>query len=148
MAVAGAVAIGLLISLALYYFIKELKNINLSQRIVGIVFILLALYSCSLYFTDQSSWICVLIGVIAGLILRVYFVRTRLHTLFLNAFSNNAECIEEEDFMNTKKGKIVTVLVIGLVIYAIISTACIYKLNQKINSMVVITDELREEMTR
>lgn len=49
----------------------------------------------------------------------------------------------EDDFMNSKKGKIVTVVCILMVIYMIASSFAIYKLNAKINSVYEITQEMK-----
>ena len=148
MVIAGAVAIGFLLAIALYEFIKEIKNIGRLQKIAGIVCLVLTSYCCSLYFTVLQNWIWLISGLAVGLFCKAFLVKTRLHQILENALQNGIENVDEEDFMNTKKGKIVMVLVILLIIYSIISTACIYRLNQKINSMVIITDELREEITR
>lgn len=51
---------------------------------------------------------------------------------------------DEEDFMKTKLGRIMTVLCVLLVIYMFVSAFCIYRLNAKINSVYNITQELQE----
>lgn len=51
---------------------------------------------------------------------------------------------EEEDFMKTKQGKILTIVCILLVIYMIASAFCIYRLNAKINSLYNITQEMQK----
>ncbi len=61
---------------------------------------------------------------------------------------NNSDSIvseDEEDFMKTKLGKIMTVLCVLLVIYMFVSAFCIYRLNAKINSVYTITQELQED---
>jgi len=145
------VSIGILFSIALLCFVAEIRKINIFQKLAGAVALLLVVYSFSLYVKEFKSWLFMVGGIIVGIVLfwfyKFIFSKTKLHMLLMCISEDNKDT-GEEDFMNTKKGKIITAIVILLVIYSIISTACILKLNQKINSMVVITDELREEINR
>lgn len=52
---------------------------------------------------------------------------------------------EDEDFMKTKYGKIVMAVCILLVIYMFASAVCIFKLNQKINTVYEITQEMNND---
>jgi len=52
---------------------------------------------------------------------------------------------DEEDFMKTKQGKILSVICIILVIYMVISAVGIYKLNSKINSVYETVQSMKED---
>lgn len=56
-----------------------------------------------------------------------------------------ADIEDEEDFMKTKLGKLMTAVCILLVIYMFVSAFCIYKLNTKLNSLYQITQEMKAE---
>lgn len=147
--IAGALITGLLFSTALYTLVAEFKRCELYKKIFAILLMIATLYCGSLY-CEKEYWVFALIGVAVGIVICFVYLRIFVNSKLYGSLTVEQVLTEsvEEDFMTTKRGKIITIVVAILVVYAVISTACILKLNQKINSMVVITDELREEITR
>lgn len=99
------------------------------------------------------EYILMIAGVIVGLAFEKYCLHIKEWLLrydrpfrSLNIFEN--QCFEgesEEDYMKTKYGKIMTIICILLVIYMFVSAFCMYKLNQKINSVYTITQEMQDK---
>ena len=134
-------------SILLMLYIKKLKKLSIAGTIL---LYLLSLYAISIYVTAENI-IQLIIGIVVGIALcplYKYIIKDSFVMKLLTTEERGVSASLEEDFMNTKLGKIVTIVVAVLVIYAIASTLCIFRLNQKINSMVVITDELREEIDK
>lgn len=77
---------------------------------------------------------------VAVMAILLFVCDSRLGKIFtglemLNRPFDRPRAADQEDFMNTRLGKIMTVTCIILVIYMIISMFCIYKLNTKINTL-------------
>lgn len=60
-------------------------------------------------------------------------------------FNEASAMDDEEDYMKTRYGKIMTAVCILLVIYMFASAFCMYRLNQKINSVYEITQEMQNK---
>lgn len=146
----GVALAGILFGIILSLIVLNIKGFD-KKLILGIVVILLlCVYALSIYVEAENIPVLLIgiaVGVVACLMYRFVLKDTKLFKL-LSAEGSGDAAHSEEDFMNTRLGKIVTIIVAVLVIYAIASTLCIFRLNQKINSMVVITDELREEIAK
>lgn len=84
-------------------------------------------------------------------VLLLYFIFGKRIAEAIRTFENNdapdakEDSFDEEDYMKTRNGKIMLIICIILVIYMIASAFCIYKLNQKVNSIYEITQELKED---
>lgn len=146
----GLIICGILMSVLTCILITNFKKLDILSRILSAVVFLLLIFSGYEYVVEKPI-LNLLIGVAFGLIFYFIwvkiFVKSKFYEMMIFEAESKIEALEE-DFMNTKKGKIVTGIVAVLVVYAVISTVCILKLNSKINSMVAITNTLMEESNK
>lgn len=128
--------------------IRQLKEKKIAERIaalvLGALLLLLVMVYSGNYAVDYGVMaLSFVIFLITYDILLSAF--SKVYHLTLEVSEKNSDLLcdsDNEDFMKTKQGKILTVVCIILVIYMIFSSVAIYKLNAKINSVYEITQEL------
>lgn len=155
----GDIFLDICIGVFAVWVIRNLSKDLLINRIIKI-FMLILLLALVCVYTREGDVVYAYLAVNYMVILLVacadYFVYDRAValvqeiTLRINkpiAISVAADSkdfeFDEEDFMKTKLGKILIVVCVLLVVYMFVSAACIYKLNEKINSVYEITQELK-----
>lgn len=144
----GLLTSGMLVSVVTCILISNFNMLDKATRLyctITYILLVFAVYS----YVGKNGLIILLVGIAAGLICYFayskFFTKSSLYKLMILEKESSEKELLEDDFMSTRKGKIVTVIVAVLVVYAIVSTFCILKLNSKINSMVSITNSLIEE---
>ena len=144
------------------YIIACLKDTGKKEKILSVICLVLILVLLAMYGKQDTlhiaiSYVFLIISMVSALLFK-----GRLVTLYealkeacaikasekekasekdKTPVRNEEDLTEEEEEEMKKQQKIITVLCVVLILYMIVSTFCIYRLNSKINTLYDITME-------
>ncbi|MDD3412637.1 MAG: DUF6077 domain-containing protein [Lachnospiraceae bacterium] len=132
----------------LFLLLFEDEKFNIDQKLINI-FILVALGNL----VGKQELVLLIVTIV--IVYAARLIKQPLQKIYLiieknkmkKDLSQKEDC-EVEDFMNSKKGKILWIGNLCLIPIIIVLLFSIYKLNTKINSVFTITQEQKEEITK
>lgn len=132
----------------LFLLLFEDEKFNIDQKLINIL-ILVALGNL----VGKQGLVLLIVTIV--IVFAARLIKQPLQKIFLiienkkvQKDSNQKEDCEVEDFMNSKKGKVLWIGNLFLIPIIIVLLFSIYKLNTKINSVFTITQEQKQEITK
>lgn len=152
------------LGLVIYFTVIGIKPKTIPVKIgaclmLGLMLVLLPGYT--VFSKPQEQWVAALTldySLVVVSVILICVIYNRLKDGFIDWDSINRPFVvremdntqNQEDFMNTKLGKIMTLMCVILVIYMFVSAFCIYKLNTKINTLynTIQTNDVNQESAK